>query len=235
MSSLTRTPAAMLAGLALAIHLPVLAQDFDFGDDTSRYSKDGECDDSRFSGTGMTNTVLLKSDVGHDASDCRAAFESGSIALRGETSRPPIAEIHWGDDSGEYAKDGECDDARFVGSAMAESLVTDSIAKDASDCKTAYADEKISSNLLFLGPSNGNAINFGDDASDFARNGECDDVRFTGDYASEMIYLVEDIGHDATDCKIALEAGLARWQAGYLTMNLGADSSSDGEESEEAE
>ena len=54
----------------------------DFGDDNGKYSRDGECDDMRFEGAGMTTTPLLDEDIKHDATDCRVAFEQGRLALR---------------------------------------------------------------------------------------------------------------------------------------------------------
>ena len=54
----------------------------DFGDDSSQFSKDGECDDMRFEGSGMTSTPLLVTDVQHDATDCRVAFRQGRLTLR---------------------------------------------------------------------------------------------------------------------------------------------------------
>ena len=62
--------------------VPAAAQSIDFGDDASKFSKDGECDDKRFAGAGMTDTPLLDSDVKHDATDCRAAFRQGRLQLR---------------------------------------------------------------------------------------------------------------------------------------------------------
>ena len=56
------------------------AQAIDFGDDESAWANDGECDDSRFRGDGMSDT-LLDDDRGHDATDCRGLFESGRISL----------------------------------------------------------------------------------------------------------------------------------------------------------
>jgi len=54
----------------------------DFGTDSGDYARDGECDDPRFEGPGMTTTVLLAEDIKTDASDCREAFEKGHIRLR---------------------------------------------------------------------------------------------------------------------------------------------------------
>ena len=55
--------------------------DPDFGDNTSRWANDGECDDPRFEGAGAADTLLVE-DRGHDAADCRKLFGAGRIALR---------------------------------------------------------------------------------------------------------------------------------------------------------
>ena len=39
-------------------------------------------DDKRFTGAGMTTTPLLDSDIQHDATDCRAAYNQGRLQLR---------------------------------------------------------------------------------------------------------------------------------------------------------
>ena len=51
-----------------------------FGDDSSQWARDGECDDPRFQGEGSAET-LLDEDRGHDATDCRALFKQRRIAL----------------------------------------------------------------------------------------------------------------------------------------------------------
>ena len=53
----------------------------DFGDDNGDWSNDGECDDPRFRGPGMTSTPLLDDDIKHDATDCRTAYERGDLTL----------------------------------------------------------------------------------------------------------------------------------------------------------
>jgi hypothetical protein len=83
---------ASLALLAAAMPLPAMAADtpstrrdasrIQWGNDTSKYAKDGECDDKRFTGPGMTSTPLLDSDISHDATDCRAAYEQNRLELR---------------------------------------------------------------------------------------------------------------------------------------------------------
>lgn len=52
-----------------------------FGDDTSNWPNDGLCDDYRFDGP-AADYVLLKEDIGRDASDCRAQCDLGQVALR---------------------------------------------------------------------------------------------------------------------------------------------------------
>ena len=81
---MTNRIAALLAVSfsALVTGGPALAQAPDFGSDTSVWANDGECDDPRFAGEGMTGTRLLEEDSGHDASDCRAAVEAGKLHLK---------------------------------------------------------------------------------------------------------------------------------------------------------
>lgn len=54
----------------------------DFGSDDGDWANDSECDDPRFRGPGMTGTPLLDEDIRSDASDCRAAYENGTITLK---------------------------------------------------------------------------------------------------------------------------------------------------------
>ena len=122
---------------------PAAAQSFSFGDDASRFAKDGECDDMRFSGAGMTDTTLIDSDIMHDATDCRAAYNQGRLTFnggrRGGTPVSSGGNIQWGNDSSKYAKDGECDDKRFTGPGMTTTPLLDSdIQHDATDCRAAY-------------------------------------------------------------------------------------------------
>ena len=57
------------------------ASSVNFGDDSGDYVKDGECDDPRFKGPGMTSTPLLDEDRMADASDCQAAYARGELVL----------------------------------------------------------------------------------------------------------------------------------------------------------
>ncbi len=57
------------------------AASVDFGTDSGEWANDGECDDPRFKGPGMTTTPLLEEDTKADATDCRTAYESGNLTL----------------------------------------------------------------------------------------------------------------------------------------------------------
>ncbi|MDE2597618.1 MAG: hypothetical protein KGL44_12150 [Sphingomonadales bacterium] len=145
---------AAMSALALSIPAPVQAQSIDFGDDSSQFAKDGECDDMRFSGAGMTDTLLIDSDIKHDATDCRSAYNAGRLTYGGghrngnantnSSNNSGYAasgtnHIMWGDDSSRYSKDGECDDKRFAGPGMTDTPLLDSDVKhDATDCRAAY-------------------------------------------------------------------------------------------------
>ncbi len=75
---------AITAALALGFASPVFAQSINFGDDSSEWANDGECDDMRFAGPGMTTTPLLQDDIMRDATDCRDAFAAGLLKLAGQ-------------------------------------------------------------------------------------------------------------------------------------------------------
>ena len=65
---------------------PMTAADIDFGDNSSSYANDDQCDDPRFEGPGTAST-LLDSDLEHDSADCKAAYEAGTIVLREDAYR----------------------------------------------------------------------------------------------------------------------------------------------------
>ncbi|QQR36706.1 hypothetical protein JI749_03475 [Devosia oryziradicis] len=196
------------------------ATDIDFGDDSSEWAKDGECDDPRFTGTGSA-AETLDADIRKDATDCKAAFEAGTVTLKDAgsttttattTTTTTTAAIDFGDDSSEWAKDGECDDPRFIGTGSAAETLDADIRKDATDCKAAFDAGTVT--LKDAGAATPTAttttttaaIDFGDDSSEWAKDGECDDPRFTGTGSAAEL-LDADIGKDATDCKAAYDAG----------------------------
>lgn len=179
----------------------------DFGDDEGAWSNDGECDDSRFAGPGMTNTPLLDDDIGHDASDCRDAWKAGKLHLApvdrfgGDEDVPDF-----GDDASEWSNDDECDDSRFVGPGMTNTkLLDEDIGHDATDCRAGWE----SGELRFISGEDrhGDTPDFGDDESEWALDDECDDPRFVGPGMTETKLLREDMFHDAADCEAAWDAG----------------------------
>ncbi len=117
--------------------------------------------------------------------------------------------LKYGDDSGAYPRDDECDDRRFQGTAMAGQLDWRGVGKDASDCRalleagriTLWEAEAARAQTLC------SAIKWGDDSSEYAEDGTCDDPRFEGRGAADLLYS-EDQGRDATDCRYLCEYGL---------------------------
>lgn len=174
----------------------------DFGDDNSRWARDGECDDKRFTGPGMTDAPFLESDIGHDASDCRSAFRAGNVQL--VSASRGASTPAFGDDASDWAKDGECDDPRFRGAGMTgTTLLEDDILHDATDCSAAWDRGEI----RLAGVAASGIPNFGDNASEYANDGECDDARFKGPGMTTTQLLSEDILHDARDCETAWDNG----------------------------
>ena len=171
------------------IRLRAALSEFELGDDSSQFSFDGECDDPRFSGEGMAQ-YLMMADRMHDASDCGTLLRSGSIAYSGE--------VEFGNDMSQWARDNECDDPRFAGQGMAISREEANRMRDAADCRRLFEAGQIG----LVGK-----IDFGDDSSQWANDGECDDPRFMG-AAMAGTLRDEDMGRDATDCRTAFRSRL---------------------------
>lgn len=109
-----------------------------YGDDTSQFARDGQCDDMRFFGRPMNGMILIEDDILHDATDCRKLAEAGLISYWGDVP------LDFGSDSGDYTRDGECDDPRFAGPGMTDTpLLQEDILADATDCKAAYDAGKL--------------------------------------------------------------------------------------------
>jgi hypothetical protein len=147
------------------------------------------------------------------AASLLAAFPNNAIA---QTSP-----FEFGDDSSSASLDGECDDMRFEGDGMAVILLTDSIGRDATDCSKAFSTGTIWANPLFLEPSSIDDIDFGDDASMFAHDGECDDIRFVGEGSESYVFLSDDVAHDASDCRAGYETGELTWQGHRTDIERG--------------
>lgn len=103
-----------------------------WGDDSGEYANDSECDDARFHENG-DDAPYKRQHVLRDATDCRNAFEAGSVQLL----------VDFGDNSGDYTNDDECDDNRFTGEGRSI-LTTDSqVKRDSADCIAAYRTERL--------------------------------------------------------------------------------------------
>ncbi len=184
----------------------------DFGDNQSEYADDSACDDPRFEGHGATESPYVEN-IGHDANDCRRLFEFGQIFMRDinftDLPEPEVQDPLYGDNSGDYPFDGECDDRRFVGEGMAGSLGWKNTGKDAQDCRELAEAGKI--HLIDQTQAGTltdcTVIDFGDDSSEYAQDGTCDDYRFDGLGAAPQI-LLDYIGGDATDCRRMCDYGL---------------------------
>ena len=239
--------ASVCFGLSLTFAAPVHAQSIDYGDDSSMWANDGECDDPRFEGVGMA-TTLLDSDIRRDATDCRLGVEAGRLRVRdtavGTASGGQTVDgIDFGDDSSMWSNDDECDDPRFRGPGMTSTPLLDSdIRRDATDCRTAYEAGLLTYIAGETGGGTGagaptgqvaGGINFGDDSSMWSNDDECDDPRFEGPGMTSTTLLDSDIARDATDCRSAFEAGRLTLRPGADPMmagaaNRGASQSSDG-------
>src|SRR5690606_24419970 len=84
---------------------------FEYGNDTSRWANDGQCDDMRFTGAGMAKK-LDYDDMRADATDCRTLEEAGEISIRPVYTPDYVlgapydsSAIDFGDDSSTYAND----------------------------------------------------------------------------------------------------------------------------------
>jgi len=189
-------------------------QAVDFGDDSSSWAYDGECDDPRFEGEGMAMT-LLEEDRAHDATDCRVLFNQGQIMMRGASKPAPVGSattsgIDFGDDTSSWAHDGECDDPRFQGSGAAATLLDDDRYHDATDCRDLFNLGRITvrEDVHTVAAVNVSIdeIEFGNNTSEWASDGECDDPRFQGAGAADVL-LDEDLMRDSKDCRSLFERG----------------------------
>lgn len=183
----------------------------EFGDNSSEYAFDRECDDGRFAGVGVTSTPILDEDARADADDCYRAYKAGEIVFVSEDGARAQGftgehdGIDFGDNSSTWAFDAECDDPRFAGEGMTTTeLLESDLGRDADDCYTAYVAGKITfvSEAMpvktgFTGVHDG--IDFGDNSSAWAFDEECDDPRFEGPGVADLLDDA-DSGRDADDC-----------------------------------
>lgn len=182
----------------------------DFGDDSSFFANDGECDDPRFAGPGV-HTILNANDEKADATDCRTAFMAGQVVLAPHAGGD-LPDIDFGDNSGMFAGDGECDDPRFSGQDVAPKPSRSNIRRDADDCRAALVNgtARFDGELTPLHAGEIDGVNYGENTGNFADDGECDDPRFSG----ENVAATADRGHalkDAHDCYLAVSRGTAQY------------------------
>ncbi|MBD3676794.1 MAG: hypothetical protein HUJ27_00135 [Rhodobacteraceae bacterium] len=116
--------------------------------------------------------------------------------------------IDFGVDSSQYAFDGECDDPRFAGGGMATNQDVDNIKRDASDCLKLYQAQRIrlARTRAQWDISQCRRVSYGNNSSQWSRDGECDDPRFTGPGVDEIL-LGEDRMADAADCRALCNSG----------------------------
>ena len=124
---------------------PTRHQSIDFGDDTGEYARDGECDDPRFEGAGMSLPAGLGSQIGRDAADCRQHYRANRISLSGVDLNS--GRIDFGDDprgdSVWWVQDSDCDDPRFQGVGMARHPIGRARGHDATDCRRLFDSGRI--------------------------------------------------------------------------------------------
>ena len=114
--------------------------------------------------------------------------------------------IEFGDDTGNWARDGECDDIRFEGVGVASTLLLEDRGRDAADCRQLHDEGRV---RLFGVDLRSGTIDFGDDVSTTAQDGQCDDPRFVGEGMDSFLFD-DDRGHDAADCRRLYDEGRIR-------------------------
>ena len=180
-----------------------------FGNDGGAWANDGACDDPRFEGEGRSG-VTLRDHVLNDMTDCIEAYENAS-GPKGElflTVVPDGHRIDFGDNSGSWSFDGECDDPRFDGEGMSEFPRGDHLKRDAIDCYRAFRDNGHNNDFVLLSEVVTTNFDFGNDSGSWPFDGECDDPRFEG---NGVAAIARDEMGDATDCRRAYRAGDATW------------------------
>ncbi len=194
-----------LPGLVLfCLALPATAQEIDFGDDSSPWALNGECDDKRFTGPGM-DRILMDMDIGRDASDCRAGYEAGLLRLVGEpvpgasdsgpvTPPAPSAPPATPPATAEIPAPVPMSPAPAGGFSAGGVGKTDRVRGGGVSAPPAMAEIVI------------DGIRFGDDSSPTSRDGECDDRRFSGPGMAAILSW-ESMARDATDCAALYRSG----------------------------
>ncbi len=103
------------------------------------------------------------------------------------------AQIEWGDDSGDYANDQACDDARFHEDGDDWSYQRKHVLHDATDCRSLYEQGSLT---LY--------VDFGNNSGEYANDDTCDDNRFTGEGRS-ILTTDSHVKRDSADCIAAYQ------------------------------
>lgn len=107
--------------------------------------------------------------------------------------RLATSEIEWGDDTGDYANDQACDDARFHEDGDSWTYQREHVLHDATDCRSLYDEGSIT---LYL--------DFGNNSGEYADDNTCDDNRFTGPGRS-ILTTDSHVKRDSADCIVAYQ------------------------------
>ncbi|NKB35310.1 MAG: hypothetical protein GKR91_19605 [Pseudomonadales bacterium] len=195
----------------------------DFGDNTSMFADDGECDDPRFEGQGPF-ALLTEGNIGHDANDCQEAYLAGAITYVGDGAELNLETNTAFNNAVSFAGNsvpvqtqqiadipsgprGPIDGAnRDDGSIFASGTVYgDSLnAGDRNPALNTFGNPVQTTAAPTNAPS-GN-INFGDNSSTWANDGECDDPRFEG-FGMAAVVFDDDLMKDANDCRSLYDEG----------------------------
>lgn len=201
---------------SVSANLVIDSSGINFGDNSSVFADDGECDDPRFQGPGAAFSASENNQM-RDANDCRSLFESGQISLvSGADASPELSSVaSTNTQTNEPAATPR--ETYTVGTPRGD--INGALQEDGSlfASGTVYGDQISSDGNNISAPnttfrpaptpaSSNTSIEFGDNSSAFANDGECDDPRFEGD-GMAVVSFDEDIAHDANDCRAAFEAG----------------------------
>lgn len=185
-----------------------------FGDNSSMFADDGECDDPRFEGPGAAASASEGNEM-RDADDCRTMFESGRVTLVAEASPSPSLSSAASASRQASQPVAARQEAYAIGTPRGD--VDGATLEDGS----IYASGTVYGGLINPGDLSGNpmpraanyvpdtnppAIDFGNNSSTWANDGECDDPRFEGD-GMAFTSIDDDRGKDAEDCRAAFDAG----------------------------
>lgn len=109
----------------------------DFGDDNGNWPNDGMCDDPRFEGP-KAGDGQIDEDIGHDATDCKAAFEAGLVTRTYDPAVMAVDDIYFGNDSTPFKNDGICNDPRFAGEKTDPQNTVGASKMDKTDCRALF-------------------------------------------------------------------------------------------------